>query len=59
MIDRRGRKAGINPSDLKRLQGGTMPLVPAEESASGAGAGAASSASPANRAARDGPPPDG
>ncbi|MGW1947540.1 MFS transporter [Streptomyces sp. NPDC001940] len=48
----------VRASDLERLQGGSMPLVPAEESATAAG-GAASSASAPNPVRRDGPPAHG
>lgn len=48
----------VRASDLERLQGGSMPLVPAEESATAAG-GAASSASAQNPVRRDGPPAHG
>ncbi|MFG2522104.1 MFS transporter [Streptomyces sp. NPDC048527] len=48
----------VRASDLERLRGATMPLVPAEQSATDAG-GAAPSAATTNRAAREGPPPDG
>ncbi|MFF2503302.1 MFS transporter [Streptomyces sp. NPDC058067] len=48
----------VRASDLERLQGGAMPLAPAEEGATDAG-GAPSGASPSNPAAHERPPPDG